>query len=308
MEFTYIVVRIGDKLKNMHRLLREALTWIRSEEYDEAADEIKLPVPHNIVCTVTLRRPCPGVVKAKKPRVDLRRPARWMLNAKRNESEFAALKTKYKMPAATTLTFPTYKMVCIGAKTPAAGEFSLHRSARDLQASCRWECFRKFGINNIVCTTHLGHWVDVGRMFAENQGPVSYDPERFPGCKYDSPPLEGAGRSRCVMIFEAGAVNVMGIVELRELLPIVAHVREFAARYRTEPRQSMKNIVTVRETERKRFKLVADVEQNEAVRQTRQLKKEVELVRESRQEAEQSQPKRQKIAHPEEAVIFIEDE
>ena len=79
--------------------------------------------------------------------MDLRLPSRWITNAKRNESEFAAYKTKYRHPSATTLTFPTYKMVCIGANTPAAGEYSLHRSARDLQAYCHWECFRKFRVN-----------------------------------------------------------------------------------------------------------------------------------------------------------------
>jgi hypothetical protein len=52
------------------------------------------------------------------------------------------------------------------------------------------------------------------------------------------------------MIFEAGAFNVMGIVSLRELLPIVRHVREFVLRYRTEPRGQTDDIVQAREQER----------------------------------------------------------
>ena len=240
----------ADNTNEMHPVLEEALSWIRSEQWDDSCNDIKIAVPHNIVCTVTLRTPRHGVPKAKKPRVDLRLPARHMLNSKRNESEFAAFKTKYQSPSATTLTFPTYKMLCIGANTPAAGEYSLHRSARDLQPYCNWECFRKFSLNNVVSSTRAPHWIDIGLMAAENQGSISYDPTRFPGCKYDTPPLIGAPHQRCVMIFEAGAFNVMGIVSLRELLPIVRHVREFVLRYRTEPREQTDDIVHAREQER----------------------------------------------------------
>jgi TATA-box binding protein (TBP) (component of TFIID and TFIIIB) len=235
---------------NREEILQHALGWLESEPWDECYDRINLPVPCNIVCTVTLDLERPGVPKSKLPRIDLRPPARYKRNAKRNESEFVALKVKYQSPSATTLTFPTYKMLCVGANTPAAGEYTLHRSVYELSPYCEWRCFRNFSLNNMVCHSRLDHWVDVGRMYAENQSEVRYDPISFPGCKYDTPPMVGAPRSRCVMIFEAGAFNVMGIVDLQELLPIVKHIIEFGGRYRTEARQSNESIVEAREEER----------------------------------------------------------
>lgn len=236
----------------MHPTLLEALEYIRSETYDTSCDGLQIAVPHNIVCTATLCSPDSNPSKAGNPRRDLRKPSRYMLNAKRNESEFAAFKTKYRSPSATTLTFPTDKMVCIGANTPAAGEYALHRSANDLQPHCQWECFRNFSLNNVVCSSKVGHYVDIGRLAAKNQSRVKYDPTRFPGAQYETPPLPGVPRSRCVMIFEAGAFNIMGIVSLRELIPIMQHVRSLLANYATTPRGPVEDIVQAREEERLR--------------------------------------------------------
>lgn len=239
--------------ERFHPVLREALIWIQSQAWDSSFDDIEIAKPCNIVCTAQLALPRDNIPKARHPRANLEKPSRIMPHSKRNLSQFAAFKTTNKFPSATTLTFPTYTMVCVGANTTSGGEFALHRNARDLKPYCKWECFRDFTLNNIVCPTHVSHCIDLGLLAAENESCVFYNPTSFPGATYKTPPLPGAPHRRCVMIFDSSAVNIMGITSMKELLPITRHVHEFLRPYATAPRGEVEDITAVREAERQKY-------------------------------------------------------
>lgn len=153
------------------------------------------PVVQNIVATFSLDTT-----------LKLRSLVHLLRNVEYNPKKFPAIIMRRRNPKVTALIFTSGKVVVTGAKSEDESRLAARKVARCIQKLVPEVRYTGYHIENLVAKFEAPFAVDLNAITRYESPFASYEPELFPGLKYE---MESP---KCVcLVFVAGKVVITGL-------------------------------------------------------------------------------------------------